>query len=50
MELMDTFSKYDQQLDGSCKRNEQIYFSTAQELGKEPTLVIDIAHRGGKRE
>jgi hypothetical protein len=42
MELMDTFSKYDLQLDISCKRNEQIFLSTAQELSKESDLVIEI--------
>lgn len=29
MELVDTFGKYDNQLDSSCKRNEQVYFQTA---------------------
>lgn len=34
MELMDTFSKYDAQIDSSCKRNEAVFHQTAKELNK----------------
>jgi len=32
MELMDTFAKYDVQLDQSCKKNEKMYFDVCNEL------------------
>jgi hypothetical protein len=32
MELMDIFSKYDMQIDSSCKRNEKMYFDICKEL------------------
>jgi hypothetical protein len=47
MELMDTFSKYDLQLDASCKRNENVYHQTAKELDKADHK-LEIAQRGGK--
>ena len=50
MELVDTFAKYDNQLDSSCKRNEQIYFQTSQEMEKEAKLEIEKQLRGGKKE
>ena len=50
MELMDTFNKYDNQIDSSCKRNEQIYFQTAQDLNQEAKLMIEKIQRGGKKE
>lgn len=50
MELMDTFAKYDNQIDSSCKRNEQVYFQTVQEIGQEPKLMIERQLRGGKKE
>jgi hypothetical protein len=37
-------------IDGSCKRNEQTYFSTATELNQEAKLVIEKQVRGGKKE
>lgn len=50
MELIDTFNKYDNQLDSSCKRNEQIYFQTASDLNQEAKLSIEKILRGGKKE
>ena len=47
---MDTFTKYDNQLDSSCKRNEQVYFTTAQDLNQEAKLSIEKVLRGGKKE
>jgi len=38
MELMDTFNKYDQTLDQSCKKNEKMYFEMAKELNKPGAL------------
>jgi uncharacterized protein (DUF2249 family) len=42
MELMDTFSKYDVQIDASVKKNEKMFFEVCKELqmGKE-TLTIE---------
>jgi hypothetical protein len=50
MELVDTFGKYDNVLDSSCKRNEQIYFQTALDIGQEAKLMIERQLRGGKKE
>ena len=51
MELMDTFAKYDLQIDASCKRNESLFHSTAAELNKKDhKLVLEIQQRGGKKE
>lgn len=43
MELMDTFSKYDLQLDASCKRNERMYFDISKELEKPAELKIEMS-------
>ena len=32
MEVVDVFAKYEIIVDGSCKRNEKLYFDMAQEL------------------
>lgn len=43
MELVDVFSKYELLVDGSCKRNEKLYFDMAQELNmKDAQLQIDV--------
>ena len=48
---MDTFGKYDLQIDGSCKRNEAVFHQTAKELNKQDhKLVLEIQQRGGKKE
>ena len=46
MELMDVFSKYDTQLDASCKRNEKIYFEMSKVLNKPANLVIEVNTAG----
>jgi NCAIR mutase (PurE)-related protein len=50
MELVDAFSKYDNQIESSVKRNEQVYMTTAQEIGQEAKLMIERQMRGGKKE
>jgi hypothetical protein len=47
MELMDTFSKYETQLDASCKRNEKLFFELRDELNSEMDLDIDMGFQGG---
>ena len=42
MELMDTFQKYETQLDASCKRNEKLFFELREELKSEMDLDIDM--------
>lgn len=42
MELMDTFSKYDTQLDNACKRNEKMYYDMCKELDKKPKLEMEV--------
>lgn len=34
MELMDSFSKTEVQLDNSCKRNEKVYYDMSKELDR----------------
>lgn len=41
MELMDTFQKYESLLDGSCKRNEKLFFELREEL-KADKIELDI--------
>lgn len=41
MELMDTFQKYENLLDGSCKRNEKLFFELKEEL-KADKIELDI--------
>ena len=41
MELMDTFQKYETLLDGSCKRNEKLFFELKEEL-KADKIELDI--------
>jgi len=52
MELMDTFSKYDVQLDASCKKNEKMFFEVCKELqiaGKENlTIEKKDPHKKGE--
>lgn len=50
MEMMDSFSKQDTQLDASCRRNEATYTQTAEELNQEAKLRIERQVRGGKKE
>ena len=47
MELMDTFQKYDLQIDASCKRNERMYFEIAKELGQPAELKIEMSGKRG---
>lgn len=42
MELMDTFQKYEMQLDASCKRNEKLFFELREELKSDMELDIDM--------
>ena len=42
MELMDTFQKYEMQLDQSCKRNEKLFFELREELKSDMELDIDM--------
>ena len=43
------FSKFDQQLDSSCKRNEQLFKQTADELKKpDEELMIEMGRQGKK--
>jgi hypothetical protein len=50
MELMDIFSKYDQQIDASCKRNEKMYFDICKELNQPAKLNIEISGNRGRSE
>lgn len=50
MEMMDSFAKQDTQLEASCRRNETVYLSTAEELNQEAKLRIERQARGGKKE
>jgi len=46
---MDTFSKMDMIVDGSCKRNEKMYIDICKEKGQEADLKIEVqtgARRG----
>ena len=47
MELMDTFQKYEIQLDASCKRNEKLFFELREELKSDIELDIDLGAQGG---
>lgn len=47
MELMDTFQKYEVQLDASCKRNEKLFFELREELKSDQELDIDLGAQGG---
>ena len=49
MELMDTFAKYETQLDGSVKRNEKLFFDLKEELGSEMELDIEMGHQMGNK-
>jgi hypothetical protein len=43
MELIDVFSKYEVLVDGTCKRNEKLFFDMAIELNiKDAKLLIDL--------
>jgi len=49
MELLDTFSKYDAQLDGTCKKNEKMFFEMCKELQiADPKLMIEVGRNGQK--
>ena len=51
MELMDTFAKYDIQIESSCKKNETLYFQIAKELNSpNPELKIEPKGRGDKTQ
>lgn len=50
MELMDIFSKYDSQIDASCKRNEKMYFYICKELNQPANLIIEISGNRGATE
>lgn len=51
MELVDAFSKYEILVDGSCKRNEKLYFDLAQELNmKDAQLQIDVPQNRGESQ
>jgi len=51
MEMMDTFSKYDLQLDSSCKRTETMLFASAKELNKpNEKITMETQKRGAKKE
>lgn len=42
MELMGVFSKLDQQIDGSVKRNEKLYFEMCKEMSMKPELILEV--------
>ena len=49
MELVDVFAKNEVLVDGSCKRNEKLYFEMAQELNiKDAQLQIDVPQNRGE--
>ena len=49
MELLDTFSKYDAQLDASCKKNEKMFFEVCKELKiADPKLMIELSRSNEK--
>jgi hypothetical protein len=49
MELVDVFTKYEVLVDGTCKRNEKLFFEMATELSiKDPKLLIDLPARRGE--
>lgn len=44
---MDTFSKYEQALDGSCRKNERLFTELKAELNSDLDLDIDLGAQGG---
>ena len=42
MELLETFTKYEQQLDQSCKKNEKLFFELKEELNLDEDLNIEL--------
>ena len=41
-ELMDTFAKYETALDGSCRKNERLFYELKAELNSDLDLEIDL--------
>lgn len=42
MELLETFTKYEIQLDQSCKKNEKLFFELKEELNMDEDLNIEL--------
>lgn len=42
MELLETFTKYEMQLDQSCKKNEKLFFELKEELNMDDELNIEV--------
>lgn len=49
MELLDTFAKYEKQLDQSCAKNEDLFFELRSELNSDMELDIDLGAQGGNK-